>query len=118
MGRAQSVPGPSLGRAQWGITLEACWRPQTVFLREQRWDSWSDNPHPSDAGERICRNSGLLGLLGSFLLRMMGEKTHIPQPRPPKQQPAARGILPIVIGFPTWGGGGVSLALFALGVGG
>jgi hypothetical protein len=49
---------------------------------------------------------------------MMGEKTHIPQPRPPKQQPAARGILPIVIGFPTWGGGGVSLALFALGVGG
>lgn len=40
MGRAQSVPGPSLGRAQWGATLEACCRPQTGFLREQKWKSW------------------------------------------------------------------------------
>lgn len=40
MGRAQNVPGPSLGRALWGITLEACWRPQPGFLREQRWEGW------------------------------------------------------------------------------
>lgn len=31
MGRAQNVPGPSLGRGQWGITLGACWRPQAGF---------------------------------------------------------------------------------------
>lgn len=43
--------------------------------------------------------------LGSFLLRMKNKQTNILQPGPPKQQTAAGGILPIVIGSPGVGGG-------------